>query len=195
MRSPEEAEQILAAELSRLEPRREALGAEGCFAVAGWTLQHALEWEAALLAWRQVTAYKPRNVEAAYAEALCLLEMSRFADAAQRFRDVIELDAETVGSGGEGLDWMEDDPEYRLGVALHAMGDLTAAIEAYERSASRNEIAVDALREICRARIALGHAKEAIDAANRLERRAIRLTVRAEALQFRAEARSLLRGS
>lgn len=194
-RTDAEAAAILAAELDRLAARREALGDAGAHAVAGWGLQHAMEWEAALLAWSNVLEADPRDVEAAHARGLCLLELSRWQDAADAFRAVIELDAALAAAGEPALDWMEDDPAYRLGVALHAMGELRAALDAYEESARRNGITVDALREICRVRIVLCEPREALDAVARLEKRAVRLSVRAEAMAFRAEAKAMLPGA
>lgn len=194
-RTDDEAAAILAEELARLAERRGALGDAGAHAVAGWGLQHAMEWEAALLAWSHVVAADPRDVEAAYARGLCLLELSRWADAAETFRAVATLDTELTAAGEQGLDWMEDDPAYRLGIALHAMGELREALGAYEESARRNGITVDALREICRVRLVLCEPREALDAVARLEKRAVRLSVRAEAMAFRAEAKAMLPGA
>ena len=194
-RNDDEARALLPAELARLGPRCETLGELGAHAVAGWGLQHGMEWEASLLAWSRVIEIEPTNIEATHAKGLCLLELAQYSDAADVFRATLALDAAVVAAGGVGVDWMEDDPAYRLGVALHAMGDLRAALVAYEESARRNELAVDALREICRVRIVLCEPKEALDAVARLERRAVRLTVRAEAMAYRAEAKGLLGGS
>jgi tetratricopeptide (TPR) repeat protein len=119
---------------------------------------------------------------------VCLLELSKFADAATVFRRAIDLDAEV-----SRLDWFDEDPEYRLGNALHAQGDFEGAIAAYERSAERNIVGVDALREAARLRIVRGEGDAALDVLRRLERRAVRLTVRAEVQALRAEAEALRR--
>jgi hypothetical protein len=89
---------------------------------------------------------------------------------------------------------MENDPAYRLGVALHAMGRLAEADAAYESSAGRNGVGTDALRELARCRLARGDARGALDALDRLERRTVRLALRAEVMALRADARALLRG-
>jgi tetratricopeptide (TPR) repeat protein len=193
-RTESEAAALLASELERLGPRRAALGDAGAHAVAGWGLQHGMEWEASLLAWERVLEITPRDVEAMHAKGLCLLELARYSDAAAVFRAVIDLDASLVAAGEDSMDWMEDDPAYRLGIALHATGDLRGALAAYEDSARRNELGVDALREICRVRIVLCEPREALDAVARLERRAVRLSVRAEAMAYRAEAKAMLPG-
>lgn len=194
-RTDPEAAALLAAELERLGARRTALGDAGAHAVAGWGLQHGMEWEAALLAWRRVLEIEARNIEALHATGLCLLELARYAEAADVFRAVIALDASLAAAGEESIDWMEDDPAYRLGIALHAMGELRAALAHYEESARRNELAVDALREMCRVRIVLCEPREALEAVARLERRAVRLSVRAEAMAYRAEAKAMLPGA
>lgn len=191
-RSEDEARDILAAELRRLATHRRELGEGGLHAVAGYALIQAMEWEAALIAWREAQRAEPRDCEAVYSEAMCLLELSRWDDAARRFRDVIELDREVVAAGGEGVDWIDTDPAYRLGAALHAAGDLDAALTAYEESARRNTIMPDALREVVRVRIAGGDAAAALDALDRLEKRAFRPSIRAEVAAFREEARALL---
>jgi tetratricopeptide (TPR) repeat protein len=188
-RTDAEARTLLDAEVARLAPRREALGEDGTYAVCGWTLEHAMEWEAASLAWRRAFDLDPRDVGALFHLGVCLTELGQFADAAQVFRDATVLDAEV-----QKLDWFDEDPEYRLGVALHAMRDTGAAIEAYERSAARNLLGVDALREIVRCRIVREEPREALEALQRLEHRAVRLTVRAEVQAMRAEAESMLRG-
>jgi tetratricopeptide (TPR) repeat protein len=104
------------------------------------------------------------------------------------FRRAIALD-ETV----QRLDWFDEDPEYRLGNSLHAQGRFDDAVAAYERSAARNVVGVDALREAARIRIVRGEGREALEVLKRLERRAVRLTVRAEVQALRAEAEALLR--
>jgi tetratricopeptide (TPR) repeat protein len=88
---------------------------------------------------------------------------------------------------------MEEDPAYRLGTALHAKGDLRAAIEAYETSAARNTTGTDALREMARAFLALREPKAALDALTRLDRRTVRLSLRAEAMALRSDAMRMLR--
>jgi tetratricopeptide (TPR) repeat protein len=187
-RTDAEARTVLDAELARLAPRREKLGDAGAHSVAGWTLEHAMEWEAAALAWRRAFDLDGRDVAALFHLGVCLLELSKFADAATIFRRAIELDAEVAR-----LDWFDEDPEYRLGNALHADGKFDDAIAAYERSAARNVVGVDALREAARIRIVRGEGREALDVLKRLERRAVRLTVRAEVQALRAEAEALLR--
>jgi tetratricopeptide (TPR) repeat protein len=185
-RTDAEARAILEAELARLAPRREALGENGVHAVAGWTLEHAMEWEAAAIAWGRAFEFDARDVSSLFHLGVCRIEMGRYADAAAVLRDAIALDAEV-----SRLDWFDEDPEYRLGNALHASGDLTGAIAAYERSAARNVIAVDALREIVHCRIVRGDREAALAALSRMERRAVRLTVRAEVQALRAEAQVL----
>ncbi len=188
-RTDADARRILEEELARLAPRREALGEEGVNAVAGWTLEHAMEWEAASLAWRRAFEIDGRDVAALFHLGVCLLEVAQYAEAADVFRRSIALDAEV-----SRLDWFDEDPEYRLGTALHAQRDLRAAIDAYERSAARNALGVDSLREAARCRLALGEGREALGLLARLERRAVRLTVRAEVQAMRADAEVLLRG-
>lgn len=188
-RTDSDARRILEEELARLAPRRERLGEAGVHAVAGWTLEHAMEWEAAALAWRRAFEIDGKDVAALHHLGVCLLEVAKYADAADVFRRAVSLDAEV-----SRLDWFDEDPEYRLGTALHAQRDLRGAIEAYERSAARNVVAVDALREAARCRLALGEGKEALEVLARLERRAVRLTVRAEVQAMRADAEALLRG-
>jgi tetratricopeptide (TPR) repeat protein len=187
-RTDAEARALLDEELARLAPRRAALGEAGAHAVAGWTLVHAMEWEAASLAWRRAFDLDGKDVAALFHLGVCLLELSKFADAATVFRRAIDLDAEV-----SRLDWFDEDPEYRLGNALHAQGDFEGAIAAYERSAERNIVGVDALREAARLRIVRGEGDAALDVLRRLERRAVRLTVRAEVQALRAEAEALRR--
>jgi len=189
-RSDAEARTILDAELARLAPRRRDLGEEGVHAVAGWTLVHAMEYEAAALAWRGALELDARDVAALFHLGVCLLELSRFDEAADAFRRATALDAE-VGR----LDWFDEDPEYRLANALHAVGDFDGAVAAYERSAARNILGVDSLREAARIHILRGDGKRALDVLTRLERRAVRLTIRAEVQALRAEAEAALHGS
>lgn len=189
-RTDDEANALLAAELTRLAPRRAVLGEAGVHAVAGWTLTHALEFEAAALAWRRAHELDARDVAAVFHLGVCLLELSRFDDAADAFRRAIALDAEVAR-----LDWFDEDPEYRLGNALHAKGAFDDAVAAYERSAARNILGVDALREAARIHILRGDGMSALDVLARLERRAVRLTIRAEVQALRAEAEAALRGS
>ena len=193
-RTDTEAREILAREVERLAARREDLGEAGVHAVAGWTLLQSLEFEASAAAWRRVLHLDPEDVEAAYSEALCLLELSRFDEAAERFRGVLVLEERVVASGGEALDRMESDPAYRLGVALHAVGRLAEADAAYESSAARNGVGTDALRELARCRLARGDGRGALDAIERLERRTVRLALRAEVMALRADAQALLPG-
>ena len=189
-RTDDEARTILDAELARLAPRRGALGEAGVHAVAGWTLTHAMEYEAAALAWRRALELDSRDVAALFHLGLCLLELSRFEEAADVFRRAVVLDAEV-----ERLDWFDEDPEYRLANALHAVGDFDGALAAYERSAARNMVGTDALREAARLHIVRGEGRAALDVLARLERRAVRLTIRAEVQALRAEAEAALRGS
>ena len=191
-RSDAEARARLDEELERLAPRRATLGTGGVFSVAGWTLTHAMEWEAAVLAWSRAAESSPDDWEPVHQEGICLLELGRWDDAADRFRRAIEMDARLVALGRPGVEWMEDDPAYRLGMALHAKGDLRAALVAYEESAVRNNTGVDALREMARCRLALVEPEEAIVALVRLERRAVRHSVRGEMMALRAEATRLL---
>jgi tetratricopeptide (TPR) repeat protein len=187
-RSDEEAPAILAAELDRLAPRRSALGEAGVHAVAGWTLEHAMEWEASALAWRRAHEIDPDDPSAVLHAGVCELELGRWAVAADAFRRAIDVDAR-VGR----LDWFDEDPAYRLGTALHAAGDLDGAIAAYEQSAHRNALGVDALHELSRAHLARRDGRAALEALRRLESRAVRLTVRAQVQAMRAEARALAR--
>ena len=189
-RTDDEARTILNAELARLAPRRGNLGEEGVHAVAGWNLVHAMEYEAAALAWRRALELDPRDVAAQFHLGVCLLELSRWDSAADAFRRAIALDAEVAR-----LDWFDEDPEYRLGYALHAMGAFDVAVLAYERSAARNILGTDSLREAARIHILRGDGKKALDVCSRLERRAVRLTIRAEVQALRAEAEAALRGS
>ncbi|MCG3135447.1 MAG: hypothetical protein HMLKMBBP_03103 [Planctomycetes bacterium] len=190
-RTDDEARRIFEAELSRLSARRAELGEGGVFAVAGYALVHAMEWEAALLAWRGARSFEPDDCELAYSEAMCLLELSRWSDAAAAFRAVIDLDRRIAESGGDGVDWIDADPAYRLGTALHAAGDLDGALAAYEESARRNTIMPESLREIVRVRLARKEGSLALEAVARLEARAFRPSVRAEAAAFREEALAL----
>ena len=187
-RTDAEARAILDAELARLAPRRDQLGEAGVHSVCGWTLEHAMEWEAAAIAWRRTFDLDEKDAAALFHLGVCLLEMSKFTDAETVFRRAIDLDEKV-----ERLDWFDEDPEYRLGNALHAQGNLEEAVAAYERSAVRNIVGVDALREAARIRIVRGEGREALDVLRRLERRAVRLTVRAEVQALRAEAEALLR--
>jgi tetratricopeptide (TPR) repeat protein len=186
-RSDAEAHALLDAELERLAPRRATLGEAGTHAVAGWTLEHAMEWEASALAWSRAFELDPQDVGALFHLGVCRLEISDWGGAAEIFRRAAALDAELAR-----LDWFDEDPEYRLGNALHAAGDFEEAIAAYERSASRNVVGVDALREVARLRILRREPHEALEVLARLERRAVRLTIRAEVQALRAEAEALL---
>jgi tetratricopeptide (TPR) repeat protein len=185
-RTSEQARALYDAELARLASRRQHLGEEGVHAVAGWTLEHAMEFEAAALAWARAFELDPKDVAALFHLGVCRLETGEYAAAADIFRRAIVLDDEVAL-----LDWFDEDPEYRLGNALHAAGDFDAAIEAYERSASRNVVGVDSLREAARIRILRGQGREALEVLARLERRAVRLTIRAEVQALRAEAEAL----
>lgn len=187
-RTESEARALLDAELDRLSSRRAALGEAGVHAVAGWNLEHAMEWEAAEIAWRRAAELDPADAGSAFHVGACLLETSRFGDAVRAFRLAIELDAVKPR-----LDWFDEDPEYRLGNAHHAAGEFDEAVAAYERSAARNELGVDALREAARVHLHMKAGREALDALKRLEKRAVRLTVRAEVQALRAEAEALLR--
>ncbi len=194
-RTPDEARAILATELVRLAPRRAALGEAGAYAVAAWTLMHAFEFEASVLGWATVLEHAPRDVEAVFRHAHCLLELGKYDAAAEGFRAAHALDAELADDpAGEGLDWLEDDPAYRLGNCLHASGDLPAAVEAYEESARRNTIGIESLREIARCHLATGSTGGALDAIGRMESRASSLAVRADALALRAEAHRIAAG-
>src|SRR6185436_20686980 len=102
-RTDAQAQAILDAELTHLAPRREALGEAGFFAVAGWTLEHAMEWEAAAIAWRRALELDPRDSVACFHLGASLLEMSRFPDAADAFRRAIVLDAENPR-----IDWFDE---------------------------------------------------------------------------------------
>ena len=139
-RSSDEAAGILAAEVERLRSRPGLTDVDR-HAVAAWSLMHYYEFEAAAEGWSVVHKARPDDVEAAFRRAHCLLELGRFDDAATAFRETIDLDARLAEQPGtEGLDWLEDDPAYRLGNCLHASGDLPAAVEAYELSTRRNTI-------------------------------------------------------
>lgn len=192
-RTAAEARALLYAELDRLAPRREALGEAGVLSVAGWTLTHGMEWEAAALAWERAAALEPDDPELPHQHGICLLELARWEDAAERFRHVLALHDRLAASGKPGIEWMEEDPAYRLGMALHAKGDLRGAIEAYETSAARNTTGTDALREMARAFLALREPKAALDALTRLDRRTVRLSLRAEAMALRSDAMRMLR--
>jgi tetratricopeptide (TPR) repeat protein len=187
-RTDAQARALLDAEIERLASRRDALGEAGLHAVAGWRLEQAMEWEAALIAWRRACELEPHDAGPVFHVGACLLETSKFADAADAFRRAIELDVATPR-----LDWFDEDPEYRLGNAHHAAGEFDAAVAAYERSAARNELGVDALREAARVHLHRRAGREALDVLHRLEKRAVRLTIRAEVQALRAEAEALLR--
>ena len=194
-RTDTEAREILAAEIERLRLLGGALGETGSFAVAAWTLMHAYEFEAAEMGWAAAMEREPRDVENVFRHAHCLLELGHFERAADGFRAAMELDAELADApGGEGLDWLEDDPAYRLGNCLHVQGDLAGAVEAYELSAGRNTIGVEALREMTRCHLAAERPDDALDALRRMERRAGRVGLRAEVLALRAEAERLRDG-
>ncbi len=193
-RTPDEAAALLDEAVQGLATRREALGESGTFAVAAWTLTHAWEFEASELGWARVIALEPTSLEAVYQRGLCLIELSRFGEAAGAFRSAIELDAALRDDpNAEVLDWIEDDPNYRLGTCHHASGDLEQAIDAYEESARRNTVAVDALREIARCRLARRQPTEALEALARLARRVVKPAVRAEVLALSADAERMLR--
>ena len=195
-RSPHEAEELLAQQLDELESRRSALGDAGIHAVAAWKLMHAFEFEAAVLAWDRVIGAEPRSLEAVFQRGLCLLELSRFDEAAVAFGASMELDAALRGDpDSEALDWIEDDPAYRLGNCRHAQGDLEAAISAYEESARRNTVAGHALREIVRCRLAQDRPQDALDALVRLAARAMSIAHRAEVQALRADAERMLRAA
>lgn len=187
-RTDEQARALLADELARLAPRREALGETGVHAVAGWTLEHAMEWEAALLAWRRAAELEAADAGPAFHLGMCLLELSRFPEAADAFRRAIALDA-----AAPRLDWFDEDPEYRLGNAHHAAGEFDDAVAAYERSAERNLLGIDMLREAARIHIHRENANAALDVLRRMEKRSVRLTIRAEVMALRTEAEALLR--
>ncbi len=192
-RSDDEARALLATELARLAPRSEALGEAGLHAVAGTTLQSGLEWEAALLAWGRARELEPRNVEALFCEGVCLLELGSLDEAADRFRAAAKLDDELEDQpAAERLDWYEQDPWFKLGNALHAKGALDGAIDAYEKSAVSNATAVEALHELTRCHLALKDPRAALHALDRLDRRAVRLSVRAEVNALRADAKAML---
>ncbi|MCE9638150.1 MAG: tetratricopeptide repeat protein [Planctomycetes bacterium] len=192
-RSPAEADAILSAEFARIGTHRDALGETGAAAVAGWTLMHGMEWEAAAIAWEMAAKGDPDDPEPLNEWGVCLLELGRFDEAANLFRRTIDVDARLVAAGRDGVEWMENDPAYRLGVALHAKGDLRSAIASYEDSARRNPTGVDALREAARSRLALGEPEAALEVLGRLERRTVRLTLRAEVMAMRADANRMLR--
>src|SRR5262245_53378130 len=124
-RTDDEARALLADELARLAAGVAVLGQAGVHAVAGWTLTHAMEYEAAALAWRRAHELDARDVAALFHLGVCLLELSRFPDAADVFRRAIALDSEV-----NRLDWFDEDPEYRLGNALHAPGAFDDAVAA-----------------------------------------------------------------
>jgi len=192
-RSEDEAREILAAELDGLSERADALGEAGAQAVAAWSLQMAYEFEAAQMAWARTVELEPHNAQARFNEGVCLLEVESLEAAEQAFRHALEIDAAvTEGEPGEGLDWFEEDPHFKLGNVQHLRGDLEAACVHYARSAQRNLTAVEALTELIRCRLALGQAEKALEAIDRLTTRAARLSVRAEAEAYRAEARALL---
>jgi len=195
-RTPEEAATLLDEAVAALAERSAALGESGTFAVAAWSLIHAWEFEASELAWARVTLLEPHSLEAVYQRGLCLIELSRFDEAAGQFRAAIELDAQLRGDpNSEVLDWIEDDPNYRLGNCYHAAGDLARAIDAYEESARRNTVAVDALREIARCRLAREEPAEALAALTRFDQRVVKPAVRAEGQALRADAQRMLRAA
>src|SRR5688500_8497380 len=105
-RTDAEARAALDAELARLATRREQLGEAGIHSVAGWTLEHAMEWEAAAMAWGRAFEPDPRDVSALFHRGQCLLEMADWGGAAEVFRRAIALDAEV-----SRLDWFDEDPE------------------------------------------------------------------------------------
>lgn len=192
-RTHDEAHALLGEQLELIGERREQLGEEGAYEVAGWRLQMAMEWEASALAYARCFELNDRSVQALFGRGVCALELSRWDEAADLFRRALELDdALEADEGAERLDWFDEDPAYRLGNALHAKGDLDAACEAYAESARRNASGVEALRELVRCEIVRGRGPEALDAVNRMERRAVRLTLRAEVQVLRAEAEALL---
>lgn len=192
-RTAAEAQAILDAEFARIGAHREALGETGAAAVAGWTLMHSYEWEAAAIAWSRAAELDPDDPEPINEWGVCLLELGRWDEAADLFRRTIALDARLVAAGRDGVEWMENDPAYRLGVALHAKGDLHGAIASYEESARRNLTGVDALREAARCRLALGDPAAALEVLARLERRTVRLTLRAEIMALRSDAHRMQR--
>ena len=193
-RTPDEAAALFDEAVEDLAARRSALGEAGTFAVVAWTLLHAWEFEAAELAWARVLELEPKSLEGAYQRGMCLLELSRFDEAADAFRHTIELDAQLRSDpNAEVLDWIEDDPNYRLGNCHHAKGDLDDAIAAYEESAQRNTVAVDALREIVRCHLARNEPTPALAALERLDRRVVRPATRAQVLALRADAERMLR--
>jgi len=195
-RSPEEARELLDQHLTDLASRRDALGEAGVFAVAAWTLTHAFEFEAAELAWARVSELEPRSIEAVFQRGLSLLELGRFADAADSFRATIELDVVLrEDPNAELVDWIEDDPALRLGNCHHATGDLDAAIVAYEESARRNTVSGAALREIVRCRLAQERPADALHALDRLAKRACTIALRAEVEALRADAERMLRAA
>lgn len=192
-RNAAEAQAILDAEFARIGTHRDALGETGTVAVAGWTLMHGMEWEAAAIAWSAAASSDPDDPEPLNEWGVCLLELGRFDEAADLFRRTLALDARLVAEGRDGVEWMENDPAYRLGVALHAKGDLRGAIASYLDSAQRNPTGVDALREASRCHLALIEPEAALDVLTRLERRTVRLTLRAEVMAMRADANRMLR--
>jgi tetratricopeptide (TPR) repeat protein len=164
--------------------------------VAAWKLMHAFEFEAAGLAWAHVIEREPRSLEAVFQRGICLLELSLFEDAAVAFRAAIELDGALRDDPDcESLDWIEDDPAYRLGNCHHAMGDLDSAIAAYEESARRNTVAPTAIHEIVRCRLAQQRPRDALDALPRLAARATTVAHRAEIQALRADAERMLRNT
>lgn len=193
-RSPQEAEALLAQEATRLAPRREELGEAGVFAVAGWTLQMHLEWEAAELAWGRAAELDPASAEALLGMGICALETGRFLEAAECIRRAIVLDAETSADpDAPSLEWFDEDPAYKLGTALHAAGELAAAVEAYEQSARRNTLGVAALFEAAKCHLACERPAEALEALGRLAPRAKKPGTRADLMALRADAENMLR--
>lgn len=187
-RSDAEAQTLLAEELEHLSARREALGEAGVYSVAAWRLQMAMEFEAAALAWHRAHELAPERPEPVHGEALCRLELGQWDRAADLYRLAIEVDAAAASDpDAETLDWEEQDPAFGLGMALHAAGELEAALEAYEVSAARNMIGVEALHEQYRCLMALGRPQDASAVLDRMERRTARLSVRATVQALRAE--------
>jgi tetratricopeptide (TPR) repeat protein len=191
-RDDAEAGAALEAELERLAPRREALGEGGVYAVAAWSLQMAYEWEAAVLAWTRAVACLPDNAPAVFQLGVCRLELGELDAASKLFERALDVDSGVAAGGaGEALDWFEEDPHLKLGNVHHLRGDLERAIACYDRSATRNRTAVEALTEIVRCHLARNDAARALAAADRLAHRSSRPSVLAEVEMFRSAARAL----